>query len=169
MLRLPEEAEVLNSLLAILYPSQDPFVLLDSYDKSLMILAASQKYDMFGVQYRIRAEIQSRRFPKASGTTAFRAYAIARRGGLSSERVASARLTLDFPMTFECLSDALPLFEGWALRDLIGFRKRARDNLISCFRSFLDLGSPPSISGCHVQIRFHTHLQIIGLVTHHLG
>jgi hypothetical protein len=143
MVRLSEEAEVLNSLLAMLYPIQIPSMLPNSYDKSLMLLAASQKYDSFGIQSRIRAEIQSRKFPTVTGAAAFRAYAIASCGGLSSEREASARLTLDFPMTFECLCDALPLFEGWALRDLIGFRKRSRDNLISCFRSFLDLGSPP--------------------------
>jgi hypothetical protein len=37
----------------------------------------------------------------------------------------------------------LPFFDGWALRDLIGFRKRSRDNLVSCFQSFNDLSQPP--------------------------
>jgi len=54
-----------------------------------------------------------------------------------------ARLTLDFPMTFEFLCDELPFFEGWILRDLIRFRKRCRNNLIECFKSFLRLGHPP--------------------------
>ena len=47
-------------------------------------------------------------------------------------------------MTFEYLCDELPFLEGWALRDLISFRKRCRDNLKSCFKSFLiNLGNPP--------------------------
>ena len=141
VVRLSEDAEVLNSLLTMLYPI--PSVMPISYDKSLMLLVASQKYDMVGIQSRIRAEIQSRTFPTPTGAATFRAYAIASRGGLSSERETSARLTLDFPMTFEDLSDELPFFEGWALCDLIGFRKRCRDNLISCFQLFLNLQNPP--------------------------
>jgi hypothetical protein len=141
VVRLPEDTEVLNGLLTMLYPI--PSMISNSYDKSLMLLAASQKYDMVAIQARIRAEIQNRTFPAPSGTAAFRAYAIASRGGLPSERETSARLTLDFPMTFEYLCDALPMFEGWALHDLIGFRKRCRDNLVSCFQSLLNLGNPP--------------------------
>jgi len=141
IVRLSEDAEVLNSLLTMLYPI--PSVVPISYDKSLMLLVASQKYDMVGIQSRIRAEIQSQKFPTPTGAATFRAYAIASRGGLSSERETSARLTLDFPMTFEDLPDELPFFEGWALCDLIGFRKRCRDNLISCFELFLNLHNPP--------------------------
>jgi hypothetical protein len=144
VVRLPEDAEVLNSLLTMLYPI--PSVMPSSYDKSLMLLAASQKYDMVGILSRIRKEIRSRKkrkSPTGTGTAAFREYAIASCRGLISEREASARLTLDFPMTFGYLFDALPLFESWALCDLIGFRKRCRDNLVSCFQSFLNLGNPP--------------------------
>jgi hypothetical protein len=141
VVRLPEDAEVLKGLLTMLYPI--PPMIPDCYDKSLMLLAASQKYDMVSIQARIRAEIQNRKFPTLTGTAAFRAYAIASRAGLPSEREISARMTLDFPMTFEYLCDALPLFEGWALDDLIKFRKRCRDNLVSCFQSLLNLGTPP--------------------------
>jgi hypothetical protein len=141
VVRLSENAEVLNSLLTLLYPI--PSAIPISYDNSLRLLVASKKYDMVGVQSRIRAEIQSRKFPTPTGAATFRAYAIASSGGLSSERETSARLTLDSPMTFEDLSDELPFFEGWALCDLIGFRKRCRDNLISCFELFLNLQDPP--------------------------
>ena len=141
VVRLSEDAEVLNSLLTMLYLI--PSVMPISYDKSLMLLAASHKYDMVGIQSRIRAEIQSQEIPTPTGAATFRAYAIASRGELSSERETSARLTLDFPMTFEDLSDELPFFEGWALCDLIGFRKRCRDNFISCFQLFLNLQNPP--------------------------
>ena len=141
VVHLPEDAEVLNSLLTMFYPI--PSMIPNSYHKALMVLSASQKYDMDAVQSRIRTEIQGRDLPMPTGAATFRAYAIASTGGLSSERDSLARLTLDFPMTFEYLCDELPFFEGWVLRDLIGFRKRCRDNLISCFKSFLDLGNPP--------------------------
>ena len=52
VVHLSEDAEVLNSLLTMLYPI--PSVMPDSYDKYLMLLAASQKYDMATVQSRIR-------------------------------------------------------------------------------------------------------------------
>jgi len=132
---------VLKSLLTMLYPI--PSMIPNSYDKTLMVLAASQKYDMDGAQSRIRAEIRDKKLPMPIGAATFRAYAIASIKGLSSERETLARLTLDFPMTFEFLCDELPFFEGWILRDLISFRRRCRDNLISCFKSFLNLGKPP--------------------------
>ena len=141
VVRLSEDAEVLACLLTMMYPI--PSVIPNSYDKTLMLLAASQKYDMDIVQSRIRAEIRDKKLPMPIGAATFRAYAIASIKGLSSEKETLARLTLDFPMTFEYLCDELPSFEGWILRDLIRFRKRCRDNLISCFKSFLDLSIPP--------------------------
>ena len=141
VVRLSEDAEVLNCLLTMFYPI--PSMIPNSYDKALMALAASQKYDMDSVQSRIRAEIQGKKLPMPTGAATFRAYAIASAGRLSPEKETLARLTLDFPMTFEYLCDELPFFEGWVLRDLIRFRKRCRDNLISCFKSFLNFGNPP--------------------------
>ena len=141
VVRLSEDADVLSCLLTMLYPI--PFMIPNFYNKPLMVLAASQKYDMDGVQSRIRAEIQGKNLPMPTGAATFHAYVIASIGGWSSERETLARLTLDFPMTFEYLCDELPFFEGWVLRDLISFRKRCRDNLILCFKSFLNLGNPP--------------------------
>jgi len=115
----------------------------NSYNKTLMVLAASQKYDMDGIQSCIRAEIRDKILPMPTGAATFHAYTIASIGGLSSEKETLACLTLDFPMTFKYLCDELPFFEGWILRDLIRFRKRCQDNLISCFKSFLKLGTPP--------------------------
>ena len=146
VVQLSEDAEVLSGLITMLYPI--PSLLPNSYDKALKLLATAQKYDMAGIQFRILAEIQSTEFPPPTGTETFRSYAISSSGELSSERERSAReklarLTLDFPMTFEYLCGELPSFKGWALRDLVGFRKRCRDNLVSCFESFLKLGQPP--------------------------
>ena len=141
VVQLSEDAEVLSGLITMLYPI--PFKLPNSYDKALTLLATAQKYDMFGIQSRVHAEIQSREFPPPTGAEAFRSYAISSSGEVSSEREKLARLTLDFPMTFEYLCDELPSFKGWALHDLVGFRKRCRDNLVSCFESFLKLYEPP--------------------------
>ena len=140
VVQLSEDAEVVNSLISMLYPI--PSVLPNSYDKSLRLLAASQKYDMVGVQSRICAEMQSKIFPTLTGPETFRSYAISSSGELPAEIKKLARLTLDFPMTFEYLCDELPSFEGRALRDLVGFRKRCRDNLVACFESFLRLDRP---------------------------
>jgi hypothetical protein len=98
---------------------------------------------MASVQLFIRAEVSCGVFPTPNGVEAFSAYAIASGKGLLPEMENAARQTLDHPMTFEILDEALRLFEGWALSDLARFRKRCRDNLIACFESFLQLGQPP--------------------------
>ncbi|KAH9023509.1 hypothetical protein EDB84DRAFT_1508680 [Lactarius hengduanensis] len=140
IVRLSEDAEILNSLLKMLYPV--PSVVPDSYDKALELLAASQKYDMASIQSSIRTEIKSWGPIVLTGTVAYRAYAISSSAQLHPEMGTSARFTLDFPMTLEDLSDELSLFEGWALRDLVRYRKRCRDGLVSTLQSFL---VPPNI------------------------
>ena len=139
VVHLSEDAEVLKCLLTMVYPI--PSMIPNSYDKILMALSASQKYDMDGVQSRICDSIQGQKMPMPTGAATFRAYAIASIGGLSSEKETLARLTLNFPMTFEYLCDELPFFEGWVLRDLITSRKHCQDNLISSFKLFLSFGN----------------------------
>ena len=138
---LSEDAEVLSGLITMLYPI--PSWLPNSYDKALTLLSASQKYEMVGVRSRIHAEIQNREISPLTGAETFRSYAISSSGDLSSEREKLARQTLNFPMTFEYLSNELPSFKGRALCDLVGFRKRCRDKLLSCFQFFLKLDQPP--------------------------
>jgi hypothetical protein len=110
-----------------------------SYDKVLYLLAACQKYEMASVQSYIRAEVSHGVFPTPKSAEVFSAYAIASGKGLIPEMENAARQTLDHPMTFEVLGEGLRLFEGWALRDLVNFRKRYRDDLMSCFESFLKI------------------------------
>ena len=136
VVRLSEDEEALNSLLTMLYPI--PFVVPDSYDKALEILAVSQKYDMASVQCSIRTEIKSWGPVELTGTVAYRAYDISSRARLIPEMETSARHTLDFPMTLEYLSDELSLFEGWALRDIVRYRKRCQVGLVSTLETFLD-------------------------------
>jgi len=148
VVRLAEEAQVLHNLLTMIYPI--PSVIPGEYDKALDLLAVSQKYDMVAIQSSIRAEMKNNLRPLTAAAT-FRAYGIASAKGLSPETEAAARLTLDFPMTFESMGDALSTIGGWALRDLIRFRRHCRDNLASCLESLLDTRLPPIDiwTGCH--------------------
>jgi len=141
VVKLTEDAELLNSLFSMLYPVR--LVIPNSYEKVLYLLAACQKYDMDQVQSIIRAEVDRGGPPSPVGTEAFRAYAIASGKRLIPEMEYAARLTLDHPMTFETLGEGLRLFEGSALQDLARFRKRCRDNLVTCLQSFLDVSKPP--------------------------
>ena len=119
VVHVSEDAEVLHSLLTVLYPI--PSVVPDSYEKTLALLAVSKKYDMPTTLSTVRSEI-GHQLPTSEA--AFRSYAIAYGKDLIPEMEASARLTLDHPMTFEVIADALPMFEGSALSDLVRFRKR---------------------------------------------
>jgi hypothetical protein len=139
---ISEDAELVRSLITILYPI--PSDIPASYDRILALLATAQKYDMDAVQSSIRAEVIRRTPPALNGTQAFRTYAIASRNGLTPEMEMAARLTLDQPMTLEHLGPELRLFEGRALSELSHFRKACRDNLVSRLQSFLDIDSGPS-------------------------
>ncbi|KAI0253671.1 hypothetical protein BJV78DRAFT_1191208 [Lactifluus subvellereus] len=141
VVHLSEDAEVLHSLITKLYPI--PSEIPESCDKTLALLAALQKYDMTAVQSSVRAEMKSKNLLALTGTSTFRAYGIASAKGLGPEMETAARLTLDYPMTFESMGDQLSTFGGWALRDLARFRKRCRDSLVSCLESLLDSRLPP--------------------------
>ncbi len=159
VVKLPEDSELINSLISVIYPVDKAVpnsyekvlyllvtwsaVELTLYHKVLYLLAACQKYDMVSAQSFIRSEVSCGRFPAPMGVEAFPAYAITSGKKLIPEMENAARQTLNHPMTFEIIGEGLRLFEGWALRDLAGFRKRCRDNLVSCFESFLKLSQPP--------------------------
>jgi hypothetical protein len=135
----PEDAEVLNSLISMLYPVRP--VIPGSYDKVLHLLAACQKYDMVQIQSSIRAEVNREGSPAPFGAEVFRAYAIASSKGLIPEMEKAARLTLDYPMTFESLGGGLRLFEGSALRDLARFRKCYKYHVAKCLDSFIEVNN----------------------------
>ena len=140
--RLSEDAELVRALITVMYPI--PTEIPTSYDRVLELLAATQKYDMSAVQSSIRAEVARRDLPAPTGAHSFRAFAIAYSNNLAPEMGATARLTLDYPLTFEMLGDELRLFSGPALRELAGFRKTCRDNIVSCLETFLDAHRGPS-------------------------
>ena len=136
VLHLAEDAGLVNSLVSLLYPVAPEIP--GSYDKVFALLAACQKYRMSSIQSYIRAEVKRGTFPAPVGVEAFRAYAIASSLGLVPEKESAARLALGHPMTFESLGDALRSFKGPVLRDLVRYRKRCRDNLVTCLDSFVD-------------------------------
>ena len=155
MVQLSEDSDLLNTLVSMLYPLRP--VIPKSYEKVLFslatfstvvpnscykvlyLLAACQKYEIAAVQSSIRDKVSQGDFPAPKGAEAFSAYVIASSKGLIPEMESAARQTLDHPMTFEIFGEGLRLSEGWALRDLVNFRKRYRDNLVSCFKSFLNI------------------------------
>jgi len=140
--RLSEDAEIVRALITVMYPI--PTEIPTSYERVLALLAAAQKYDMSAVQSSIRAEVGRRDLPVPTGARTFRAFAIAFSNNLTPEMGATARLTLDYPLTFETLGDKLRLFSGSALRELAGFRKTCRNNIVSCLETFLDAHKGPS-------------------------
>ncbi|KAH9018774.1 hypothetical protein EDB83DRAFT_2528337 [Lactarius deliciosus] len=121
VIQLSEDADLLNSLISLLYPITP--LIPGSYEKVFALLAACQKYDMESFQSNIRAGIKLGTFPAPVEAEAFRACAIAGSMGLAPELENAARLTLGRPMTFESLGDQLRWFKGRALCDLVRYRK----------------------------------------------
>ena len=124
---LSEDADLLNSLISLLYPITP--IIPDSYQKVFALLAACQKYEMESVQSNIRFAIKHGKFPAPVKAEGFSAYAIASGMGLVPEAEGAARLTLGQPMTFESLGEELRLFKGQAVCDLIRYRNKNTDVL----------------------------------------
>ena len=120
VVQVPENADLLNSIVTLLYPVPD--VIPRSYKKVFALLVACQRYDMVLMQSYIREEVKRGSFPEPDRTEAFTAYAIASSMGLEPEMEHAARLTLGQPMTLESLGEDLRSFKGRALRDLILYR-----------------------------------------------
>lgn len=139
VVQLSEDSELLNSLLSMLYPLRP--VIPKSYDKGVVFARGLSeiRHGLSSVIYPYRGQP---RLPAPEGTEAFAAYAIASGKGLIPEIENAARQTLDHPMTFEILGEGLRLFEGWALLDLASFRRRCRDNLVTCLDSFFETEHP---------------------------
>ncbi|KAF8258251.1 hypothetical protein EI94DRAFT_1155013 [Lactarius quietus] len=158
VVQLSEDAEVLNSLVTMLYPV--PPEIPDSVDHILTLLSACQKYDMTTVQSSIRAEVGRRGLLSQTGAGSFRLFAAACRKRLIPEMKAAARLTLGYPMTFEYLGEALKSFEGWALSDLASFRRLCSFRVSSCFETISNSRSEPSTIwlGCPTALRSERRL-----------
>ena len=174
VVHLSEDAEVLDSLISMLYPvpPKIPYII----EKILTLLVAATKYDMDAVQSFIRAEISRRGLLSPPHAGSFHVYAVAYSKGLVLEMANAARHTLGHPLTFESLGDALRLFEGEALRDLVDFRLRSIDNYSSNLKSFSSYRNGPSAIwvGCpgptaHRRIGEDTYHRPTWLESLHMG
>jgi hypothetical protein len=149
VLHLSETAEVLNSLISMLYPVLPEMP--RSMDNTLALLAATEKYDMGAIQSFIRAEVSCKQLlsPSDSGG-AFHMFTAACSKQLIPEMETAARLTLGYPLTFESVGEALRTFDGEALCGLFDFRKRCVRKLESLMESFSDNQNGPSTiwAGC---------------------
>ena len=143
VLPLSETAEVLNSLISMLYPVLPEMP--QSIDNILALLAATEKYDMGAVRSLIRAEVSRRGLLSPTDSAGvFHMYAVACNKRLIPEIDTAARLSLNYPLTFESIGEALRLFDGWALRGLADFRLRCADELESRKKLFSDRKNGPS-------------------------
>ena len=147
VVQLSEGAGLLGILVSLLYPISPTQP--SSYEDVFALLAVCQKYDMTSIQSHVRSEVKLGTFPTPLEAESFNAYAIASRMGLIPEMENAARLTLVYPMTFEALGEDLWSFEGWALCELVRYRKRCRDSLASCIDSYFSVRSRCQIwEGC---------------------
>jgi hypothetical protein len=143
VVRVSEDAEVLSCLISMLYhvPPEMPH----SSDNILALLAATEKYDMGEVQSSIRTEVSRKKLLSPEGSSrVFHMYAVACSKRLIPEMEIAARLSLDYPLTFESIGEALRSFDVWAVGGLIDFRQRCIDNLVSSMKSFSDYQNGPS-------------------------
>ena len=124
VVQVPEDANLLNSLVSLLYPIRR--IKPGRYQKVFALLAACHKYDMVPIQSYIRDEVQRGTFPAPVTSEAFSAYALASSLGLGPEMEHAARLTLNQAMMFESLGEKLRQFKGPALCELIHYRASRR-------------------------------------------
>jgi hypothetical protein len=110
-----------------------------SSDNILALLAVTDKYDMDAVQPSIKKLLSP-----SNSSRVFHMYAVACSRRLIPEMVAGARLTLDYPMTFESVGEAMRSFNDGKLRDLVDFRQRCLDKLSSGMETFSNHRKGPS-------------------------
>jgi hypothetical protein len=94
---------------------------------------------MTSVQSSIRAGINRGEYPAPRGAEVFTAYAIASAKDLIPEMENAAHQTLNHRMSFVVIGEGLRFFQGGALRDLVSFRRRCRDNIVTCLDLFLEV------------------------------
>jgi hypothetical protein len=142
IVHLSKDAEVMDSLISMLYPipSKIPYI----SKKILALLTTATKYDMDVVQSFIHAEVSHRSLLSPPHAGSFCVYAVAYSQGLVPEMVAMAHHTLGSPLTFESLDDALQLFKGQALCDLADFCLHNMDSFSSNLKLFSSYLKGPS-------------------------
>ena len=145
VIELPENGEILHSLLTLIFPVVP---ILPSTSENIMeLLAVAQKYQMPSVLSHIRGAISRQHLPFFRPKTAFNLYFLARKLGLHQEAVQAAQVTLRLPMVIEDLGDKLefPNMTGAYLYELWKYHERVRTELKSGVREFRSSGLPDGV------------------------
>lgn len=132
--QLSDSATTLSSLLTFILPMLP--VLPSTLEHTMILLSATQKYQMDPILTRIRAMITSLDPPFIRPETAFQVYSIARMHGLRQEALQAARMTLTFPFSVESLEDKLDAIPGLYLHELWKYYQSVRTHLTSDLAAF---------------------------------
>ena len=147
VVELPENGEILHSLLTLIFPVVP---ILPPIPETIMdLLAVAQKYQMPSVLSHIRGAISRQHPPFFRPETAFNLYFLARKLGLHQEAVQAARVTLRLPMVIEDLEDKLRYSDitGAYLYELWKYHERVRTELKASVPEFRSSGLPEGVKG----------------------
>jgi hypothetical protein len=132
--QLSDSATTLSSLLTFILPILP--VLPSTFEHTMILLSAAQKYQMDPILNRIRTMIASLDPPFIRPESAFHAYSLAQMHGLREEVLKGARMTLTFPFTVEDLEDKLDAIPGIYLHELWKYYQSVRTHLMSDLTAF---------------------------------
>jgi hypothetical protein len=133
-IQLSDSATTLSSLLTFILPMLP--VLPSTLEHTMILLSATQKYQMDPILSRIRTMIASLDPPFIRPETAFQVYSVARMHGLRQEALQAARMTLTFPFSVESLEDKLDAIPGIYLHELWKYYQSVRTHLTSDLAAF---------------------------------
>ena len=153
VVELPENGEILHSLLTLIFPVVP--ILPPTPEKITELLAVAQKYQMDSVTSIVRSIIGPRKDPQfVHPEKALHIYFLAQKQGLHQEAVQAARVTLRLPMVIEDLGDKLEFSDmtGAYLYELWKYHERVRTELESGVPEFRNSGLPESVKGLFCSI-----------------
>ncbi|THH05705.1 hypothetical protein EW145_g4597 [Phellinidium pouzarii] len=114
-----ESAEVMEGILRLIYPKQDPVI--NSLDELSPLLAAATKYDIVRATETLRRLLVSPRFVEKEPT---RVYAIACRHDLEAEARVASKHTLRINILDCPLSDDLKHITAWSYHRLLDLHRQ---------------------------------------------
>jgi len=143
--RLSDSGATLSSLLSFILPM--PSVLPSTIEQTMLLLSATQKYQMEFTKSSIRAVIASQDPPFIRQETALRVYSLAQTHGLRQEALHAARTTLTFSFTLEDLGDKLGATPLVDLHGLWKYHHRVQTYLADDLTAFKTTGVPSEMTG----------------------
>ncbi|KAH8118807.1 hypothetical protein DFH11DRAFT_1502705 [Phellopilus nigrolimitatus] len=116
---IPENTEVMETLLKLIYPGMEPVI--STLDELSVLLAAAMKYDMVRASETLRRLLVSPRFVEKEPT---RVYAIACRHDLEHEARLASSHTLRINIIDCPLSEDLKYITAWSYHRLLDLHRR---------------------------------------------